>query len=180
MSHIKSLLKRILFGIQTLEGAICTIGLIVTTLLIFAQVINRYWLHFEIMWFSDLALYCFIFFMFVAAAVTTWREGHVAVDFFRERVTRGKPISAAIYRVFLGILSIIVLCIFLPVAYQFMLRALKYPEYGTLVRWFNTSWLQITLFVALAFVLLHLLVIARRDISELIKNCLAKSREKKT
>ena len=114
--------------------------------------------------------------MLVAAAVTTWREGHVAVDFFRENVMGKKPTRAAVYRVFLVVLSIAVLGVFLPIAYQFMLRAMKYPEYGTLVRWFNTSWLQITLFVALAFVLLHLLVIARRDISELIRSCLGRSR----
>lgn len=160
---------------QTTQVIICTIGLILTTLLIFAQVINRYWLHFEIMWFGDLALYLFIFFMFVAAAITTWREGHVAVDVFRDRITKGKPTAAAIYRVFLVVLSIAILGVLLPIAYQFMLRAMKYPEYGTLVRWFNISWLQITLFFALAFVLLHLLVIARRDIAELIRNILHRS-----
>jgi TRAP-type C4-dicarboxylate transport system permease small subunit len=176
--YIKSALKWILHGVQTAQGIICAVGLVACTFLIFAQVVNRYWLHFEIMWFSDLALYSFIFFMFVAAAVTTWREGHVAVDIFRDKFTRNKPIRAVVYRVFLVVLSIAVLGVFLPIAYQFMLRAMKYPEYGTLVRWFNTSWLQITLFVALAFVLLHLLVIARRDISELIRSCLGRSRRK--
>lgn len=175
MNNIKSVLKRILHGVQTTQVIICSIGLILTTLLIFAQVINRYWLHFEIMWFGDLALYLFIFFMFVAAAITTWREGHVAVDVFRDRITKGKPTAAAIYRVFLVVLSIAILGVLLPIAYQFMLRAMKYPEYGTLVRWFNISWLQITLFFALAFVLLHLLVIARRDIAELIRNILHRS-----
>ena len=55
------------------------------------------------------------------------------------------------------------------VAYKFMKRAAKYPEYGTLVRWFNTSWLQITLFIALVLVLIHLLVIIGRDIGNLYK-----------
>jgi len=177
--YIKSVLKWILHGVQTAQGIICAVGLVACTFLIFAQVINRYWLHFEIMWFGDLALYSFIFFMFVAAVVTTWREGHVSVDFLRERVIRKKPTGAAVYRVFLVVLSIAILGILLPITYQFMLRAMKYPEYGTLVRWFNASWLQITLFVTLIFVLLHLLVIARRDISELIKNCLTRSRRKK-
>jgi len=167
---IKSAFKWILRGIQTAQVTICAIGLVATTFLIFAQVINRYWLHFEIMWLSDLALYVFIFFMFIAAAITTWREGHVAVDFFRDRVTRNKPTAAAIYRVCLVILSIVVLSLFLPITYQFMLRAMKYPEYGTLARFFNESWLQITLFFAMAFVMLHLLIIARRDIAEVIRN----------
>jgi len=129
------------------------------------------------MWFGDLALYIFIFFMLIAAAVATWRESHVAVDFFRERVTRGKPTAAAIYRAFLVILSIAILGVLLPLAYQFMLRAMKYPEYGTLARFFNTSWLQITLFFAMALIMLHLLIIARRDIAELIRNFLHRSRK---
>lgn len=179
MRYIKSVLKWILHGVQTAQGIICAVGLVACTFLIFAQVINRYWLHFEIMWFGDLALYTFIFFMFAAAVVTTWREGHVAVDFLRERVIRKKPTGAAVYRIFLVVLSISILGVLLPIAYEFMLRALKYPQYGSLVRWFNTSWMQIALFVALAFVLLHLLIIARRDVSELIKNCSAKFRRRK-
>jgi C4-dicarboxylate transporter DctQ subunit len=176
---IKSVFKWILRGIQTTQVTICVIGLVATTFLIFAQVVNRYWLHFEIMWLSDLALYIFIFFMFVAAAITTWREGHVAVDFFRDRITKNKPTGAALYRVILVVLSIAVLGVLLPLAYQFMLRAMKYPEYGTLARFFNESWLQITLFFAMALVMLYLLIIARRDIGELIKNYLARSWRKK-
>ena len=175
MNLIKSVFKWILRGIQTTQVIICAVGLVACTFLIFAQVINRYWLNFEIMWLSDLALYIFIFFMFVAAAITTWREGHVAVDFFRDRITKNKPTGAALYRVILVVLSIAVLGVLLPLAYQFMLRAMKYPEYGTLARFFNESWLQITLFFAMVFVMLHLLIIARRDIAELIRNFLLRS-----
>lgn len=169
MSHIKAVLKSILNGMQVAEGIICGIGLMVTTLLIFTQVINRYLLHFEIMWFSDLALYVFIFFMLIAGAVTTWRQGHVAVDFLRNRIVNGRPVAAAMYSLFLQAVSIAALCTILPPAYRFMRRAMKYPEYGTLVRWFNTSWLQITLCIALLLVLVHLLAITGRDITELTK-----------
>ena len=75
---------RILGAIKSAETVICGVGLILTTLLIFAQVINRYILHFEIMILNDLALYLFVFFMLLAAAYTTWHEGHMAVDMFKE------------------------------------------------------------------------------------------------
>jgi TRAP-type C4-dicarboxylate transport system permease small subunit len=169
VSQIKAVLKSLLNGVQVAEGAICAVGLFITTILIFAQVVNRYFLHFEIMWFSDLALYVFVFFMLIAAAVATWREGHVAVDFLRDRIVRDRPVVAAIYRLFLDVMSIAILCTILPAAYRFLKRAMKYPEYGTLVRWFNTSWLQITLYIALLLVLVHLLVITGRDTGELIK-----------
>ena len=164
---MKAALRWILRLVENAEGAICAVGLFITSLLIFGQVVNRYFLHFEIMWFSDLALYVFIFFMLVAAAYATWREGHVAVDFLRDKIVRDKPVWAAVYRVMLDVMSIAALSAILPVAFRFLKRALKYPEYGTLVRWFNTSWLQITLFIALLLVLIHLLVILVRDIGDL-------------
>ena len=166
---MKTVFKRVLHVIETVEGAVCVIGLFVTTLLVFAQVLNRYLLHFEIMWLSDLALYIFVFFMLIAAAYATWNEGHVAVDFLRDRIGQGRPRVAAAYRVGLNLLALAALWSILPMAYKFMKRAAKYPEYGTLVRWFNTSWLQITLFIALFLVLIHLLVITGRDIADLYK-----------
>jgi len=180
VSHIKSTLKRILHGLQVAEAGVSSVGLITVTLLIFAQVVNRYFLHFEIMWFGDLALYCFIFFMLLAAAFATWREGHIAVDYFHDRAFKRKLRGIAIHRASIVVISIALACVFLPTAYKFMLRAIKYPEYGTLVRWFNMSWLQITLFVAFALVLVHLLVIARRDIGEVTKIYRPRSRRQKT
>jgi len=169
--------SRILGAIKWAETAICGIGLIITTVLIFAQVINRYVLHFEIMILNDLALYTFVFFMLLAAAYTTWNEGHVAVDMFREWLVKGRPVAAAVYRVALLFLSIATLCLLLPITYAFMRRAIAYPEYGTLVQWFNTSWLQMLVFWSLLLVLLHLLVIARRDVGALIQIVRAGSRK---
>lgn len=180
MAYIKSALNRLLHGVESTQLVIGTIGLLASTFLIFAQVLNRYWLNIEIMWLGDLALYIFIFFMFIAAAVATWQESHVAVDAFREKITRLKPTLAAAYRVLLTILSIAVLAVFMPLMYQFMLRAMKYPEWGTLARFFNESWLQIGAFIAMALVMMHLLIIARRDISELIRNLVSRSRKEKT
>jgi TRAP-type C4-dicarboxylate transport system permease small subunit len=155
------------------ETAVCGVGLILTTLLIFAQVLNRYMFHFEIMFLNDLALYTFIGFMLVAAAYTTWKEGHVAVDVFRQRLVGDRPLAAAAYRVLLVALAISTLSRLLPVAYGFMRRAIQYPQYGTLVRWFNESWLQILVFWSLLLVLLHLLVIAGRDLQDLA-HCIRK------
>ena len=170
MNRIVSIPKLIISGLEKAEDFIGRIGLIATTFLIFAQVINRYWLHFEIMWLNDLALYTFIFFMLFAAALTTCLEGHIAVDYFHSRALNEKPKGIAIHRIFIVFITITLTCFFIPVAYQFMLRAMKYPQYGTLVRWVNTSWLQESLFVAFTFILLHLLYIAGKDVSSLMKN----------
>ena len=180
MSHIGSTFNRILQAVQLAEGVVGSAGLVLVTLLMFAQVLNRYLLHFEIMVLGDLALYLFVFFMLVAAAFTTWREGHIAVDYFRDRALKGRPRGIAIHRASLVVISIALTCVFLSPAYKFMLRAIRYPEWGTLVRWFNLSWLHITLFVAAALILVHLLVIARRDIDAVMRNYRPGYRREKT
>jgi len=166
---MKKLLQGIYKGIQMGEIIICLFGLIATTLLICAQVVNRYWLRIEVMWLNDLALYVFILLMFMAFAATTWKEGHVPVEIFKNMVFKNRPVGGAVYRVFLVVLSIVILLAIFPVTYQFTARAIKYPEYATLVRWLNTSWLMITLFVAFCLTLLHLLVILKRDIKVMVK-----------
>jgi len=175
--HIKALPNRFLQAITWVEHYISVVCLVITSLLIFAQVVNRYWLHFEIMVLGDLALYCFIFFMFVAAALTTREEGHVSVAFFREKILKGRPKSAAVYRFFIIVITIITLAFFFPSVYQFLLRALQYPEYGSMVRWFNTSWLMTAFFIMLILILLHLLVIAYRDFMNIIIDCRSKRKE---
>ena len=166
---MKKFFQSILHAIESVEMTFCLITMTVTTLLICATVINRYLLHFEIMWLNDLALYIFVFFMFTAAAVTAHKEGHISIDMFHQRVFQNRPRGRAFYKSFLVALSIFILVIFLPVAYGFMKRAIQYPEYGTLVRWFNTSWLMIYLFFALLLILIHLFVILFRDLRDFLR-----------
>ena len=169
MNYIVLFAKKTLNIIAIIENTICAIGLWVTTILIFCAIVNRYWLHLPIMWFNDLALYCFIFFMLITSALTTRERGHTSVDVFRQKYFEGKPKANAIYSIFLNIISIVVVLIFLPVTWKFMLRAIKYPEYGTLVRWFNTSWLMSSLFIAIILILIHLFTLLVKDVNKLRK-----------
>ena len=150
--------KKMLKVIKLLENIVCATGIWVTTILIFCSVFNRYFLRFQIMFLDDLALYCFIFFMLITTSLTTRERGHTAVDIIRQILFEGKPRADNIYSIFLNIVSIVLVVIFLPVTWKFMLQAIKYPEYGTLVRWFNTSWLRYTLFISMILILIHLLL----------------------
>jgi C4-dicarboxylate transporter DctQ subunit len=175
---MKRVFSAILRGIQAGEIILALISLSAATLLVLAQVVNRYWLRFEIMWLSDLALYAFIFFMFAAFAAATWQEGHVSVEVVKNKMFKNRPVGGAAYRVFLVILSMVILgFLFFPL-YPFMKRAIQYPEYGTLVRWFNTSWLMIWLFIAFILVMIHLAVILRRDLRELAKTKAQEAKKK--
>ena len=167
MNSDKNFLKGLLRLIAVIENTVCSIGVWLTTILIFCAVINRYFLHFPIMWLNDFALYTFIFFMLIAASLTTRERGHTAVDVFRQKVFTQKTRANQLYGIFLDIISIVIVLIFLPIARKFMINAMKYPEYGTLVRWFNTSWLRVTLFFAFVLILIHLVTFLVNDIVKL-------------
>jgi len=169
MKYINIFIKKTLKVIGITENVICAIGLWVTTILIFCAIVNRYFVHLPIMWFNDLALYCFIFFMLITSSLTTRERGHTSVDVFRQKFFKGKPRADTIYYIFLNIVSIVIVVIFLPITWKFMLRAMKYPEYGTLVRWFNTSWLMSTLFISVILILIHLFTLLVKDVDKLKK-----------
>lgn len=173
MRYIVLFVKRILNILTVMENIICGIGIWLALILVSFDVVNRYFFHLSVSWVTDFALFVFIFFTLVAAALTAREEEHISVDVFRKILFNGKPKADTIYSIFLNIISIIIVGIFLPVTWSFFLHALKYPEYATLVRWFNTSWLRSTLFFAIFLILIHLLVSLTKNIGkfkELILN----------
>ena len=161
--------KNIQNGIAKIENLICSIGLLVSTTLVFAQVLNRYWLHFEVMWIGDLALYIFVSSYILAIAFTAANKGHIAVEMIQVKVFAGKPWGLRVYLLVMDIISLVVILVFAQPVYKFFLRSIKYPEYGTLVRWFNTSWLVYILFGVVVLSAIHLLYHVFNGIHEIQK-----------
>ncbi len=168
MAQMKTLLRSMQSLLHRVELVWCILGLAGCTLLVFVQVINRWLIRYPLMGIGDLALYVFVAFMLIAAAYTTWNEGHISVDFFRDKFLLPRPQAMTVHKLCMTLIAIGVTLTLFPVGYRFMAAAIRYPQYGTLVRWFNTSWLQIMVFVMLALILLHLIVIAQRDIRNVI------------
>ena len=168
MGDFRTLLRTMQTLLHRAELLWCVIGLLSCTFLVFIQVVNRWLIRYPLMGVGDLALYVFIGFMLIAAAYTTWNEGHISVDAFRDKLVAGRPRAAAGHKVAMVLIAIAVCLSILPATYDYMTAAIRYPQYGTLVRWFNTSWLQVLVFVMLFLLLLHLVVIAQRDIANLI------------
>ncbi|HPI98634.1 MAG TPA: TRAP transporter small permease subunit [Synergistales bacterium] len=154
--------------LRIFENTVSSVGLIVTTVLIFAQVINRYWLHFEVMWINDLALYIFVLTVFITVALTTRERGHTAVEMLQEHLFLRRPFAGSIYFLFRSIASLCVAIIFYLPIYKFFLRSIKYPEYGTLVRWFNTSWLVYSMYFMICLIIFHLSVQIVEDLMDVI------------
>lgn len=169
------MLKTIQDGIAKIENIICSVGLLVSTALVFAQVINRYWLHFEVMWLGDLALYIFVGSYILAIAFTAAKKGHISVEVLQVRVFGDKPRGLRAYLLFIDVISLFVVLVFAKPVHKFFLRAVKYPEYGTLVRWFNTSWLAYILFGVIVLSAIHLLYHVFHDIYEIRTKCWEKA-----
>lgn len=162
-----NVLGLILKIIKKIEDNISAIALWAVNTLIFFEVLNRYFLHLELMWINDLALYIFLLFAFFACTVTTREDAHTAVDVVRQKYFMKTPKMESIYSSVLNIISIVSVLFFLPSTWKFMLRSMKYPQYGTLVRWFNTSWLQSTVFIVTILMLIHLFTTLIKNISTL-------------
>jgi len=144
-------------AIRFLENVVCAVGLVGITVLVFFQVLNRYMLHFEIMWLGDLALYMFIFTTFIAIGLTTRENGHTAVEVFAEMAFKDKPKGQKAYAIFLMLLSLVTVLVFGQPTLHFAGRAMQYEQLGTLVRWFNTSWLMESMLLMIVLVVYHLL-----------------------
>lgn len=180
MKYVKLVARRALSGLQLIEVAVCGTGLVAVTLLIFAQVLNRYWLGLPIIWLENLALHVFVWMIMLAMLVTTWREAHARVEITQEVLLAGKPLALSVHRLCMVIIAIVVTCVFLPLAYDFMLWGMKFPEYDTLVRWVNLGWARALLFVVFVLMVLHLLCIAIRETADLVRIWRSRSPEERS
>jgi len=167
LNRFMRILEKFFGLVAVMENVLCTLGLFLTVFLAFFQVLNRYWLRFEIIWLNDLSLFIFIFTMFFAIPLTTREDGHTGVDVFVKSVFAERPLGSVVFKALLKMVSMATLGVFMIPAWKFALRAAKYPQYATLVRWFNTSWLMESLFFCLALCLLHIAYEFLLDLAEI-------------
>jgi len=169
MNYVFMFVNKIQNTIEIIERYFSIIGIWVCTILVFFGVVNRYFLHLPIMWIDDLAVYIFVFYLFISIALTCREDMHLRIDVFRNKLFRENSINDRVYGVLLRIISIIILCFFVSPVYRFFLQAKKYPEYGSLVRWFNTSWLRYTVLFMVILMFIHLFTWLIKEITILIR-----------
>jgi TRAP-type C4-dicarboxylate transport system permease small subunit len=139
------------------EDAICFAGLLLCTGLTVAAVINRYFLHFEIMWINDLALYLYVPTGICCIAVTARADAHTAVDVFVDIALKNRPLAFKIFKILITLVVLTIFAYFIPLALKLFRTAWTYAEWGTLFRWYNTSWNREFLFICIALAGLHTL-----------------------
>jgi len=159
-----------------LEDAIASVTLMIATILTVAQIINRYWLRIEVMWIADLSLYIFIIGAIFSVAITTRMESHVGVDLFLEMLGKREK-TLKFTKIVINLVSLGILLLVLPLFYAFFLRSLRFAEWGTLVRWFNTSWLVQCVFVMFILNIFHVIHNTVIHIIEFYRLCVGGTKE---
>lgn len=158
-------LARCLKLIEILEDIACSAGLFVITFLTSALVVNRYFLHYEVMWLGDFTHYLFVFTALSSIAFTTREDGHTSVDILCQLFFAEKPRAMGRYKIVIHSLTLLTLVLFHGPMFSFARRAVKFPSYGVMVPWFNTSWLILTCYGMLLLCILHTLVNIAKHIS---------------
>ena len=144
----------------SIEKVLACIFLILTTLMAFLQVLNRHIFHFEIMGIGDLCVYSYIICLFFAFAYAAKENSQTAVEVIQDRLRKlanGRIVEY--YIAGLELISILVVIVFLFPLYNAAKKAARYPEWGTLIRWFNQSWLIYILFFTFCLCLFHMIFI---------------------
>ncbi len=143
--------------IAFLENLVCYTGILGVTFLVFFNVLNRYLFRFEIMWVGDFSLYIFMIFVFACIVLTTREQGHTSVEVLVQKVAEKSPGAEKPYRLFLMVLSFATAAVFTIPVLHFAQRSMRYPQWGTLVRWFNTSWIMQAMLVMMVLILAHMI-----------------------
>lgn len=152
---MKALYLACLRTLAKIEDTLCYVGLLACTGLVFLGVINRYFLQIEIMWINDLALYLYVPTGMFCIAVGTRADSHTAVDVFADIALQGKPIPLKIFKIVVSVLVLAIFAYFVPMALKLFKTAWTYAEWGTLFRWYNTSWNREILVICIVLSCLH-------------------------
>jgi TRAP-type C4-dicarboxylate transport system permease small subunit len=142
------------------EKVISGFFLLLTTTMAFFQVLNRYFFHFEIMGIGDLCVYAYMVCLFFGFAYVSYEGTHTSVEIIQNRLEHLKNVNIhRFYCVFLDVISIIIVVTFMFPLYSMSMKAMKYPEWGALISWFNQSWLVYILFFTVSLCLFHKFII---------------------
>lgn len=110
--------------------------LVIMSLLIFADVICRYFLHFSIAWADELALILLVWFVFIALAIGVRKRTHIAIDFLSFFLPK-KVVEGVVQRV----VDVLTFCFGCVLVY-FGIELIKIGSYSTLSSVDLPTWIE--------------------------------------
>lgn len=107
-----------------LEKALLTTGIllfVVFIAVVFLQVISRNYLKISMMWIQEVALFSFLWSVFIGGSIAVRRKKHYIVEIFPERMQR----LNAVLDILADLGAYAMVYVFLPIGYQYMLLGLN-------------------------------------------------------
>ena len=107
-----------IFG--NIEEIICAVIVSVMTLLTFANVVSRYWLHASISFTDELTTNLFVFLCTMGTALAVKRNAHLGLSIITDRLS---PKKAALFSAFdnaMGVVLAIVIALFSALQFKVM------------------------------------------------------------
>ena len=110
--------------------------LVLMTVLIFADVICRYFLHFSIAWAGEVSLIFLVWFVFIALAIGVRKQVHISIDFLSYFLP--KWVVEGVVQRFVDVLTICFGCVLV----YFGIELIKIGSYSTLSSIDLPTWIE--------------------------------------
>ncbi len=146
-------------AVALVEEASCAIFVVAICLLIFLEVIARE-LGLPLAWMEETAIYIFVVFVFISAALATRRREHLIVEVLPHFL--GERMSLTILGLVVHVVCFAMLCLFAYLSYLYMLDAWARPGYAP-ASGFHLGWPKSALFVGALLMAGHFLAITVGD-----------------
>ena len=109
MSNSSSGVKKLFGWIRKVLEVVCGILMIALTIVVLAQVVNRFVFHGSFAWAEEAAIYMMVWLIFLGASINILKDSNIRIDFFirllPERVQHGlDAVCQVVCAVFVGLL----------------------------------------------------------------------------
>lgn len=124
-------MERLLKPIEWLENAICVVTLGAVSLIIFGQVISRYFFHYTPLWSEELSRYLIVWSIFIGVSVGVRENKHIGVD----ALIRFLPPTLKVAgECLLNLIGIVVVVVLIYTGIQFIGRTIEYEQLSPAMR----------------------------------------------
>lgn len=165
LSRLAAIQRAISWVVARFEDGFGAIAISVICLLVFVQIILRE-TGLPMAWMEETAVYLYVAFAFIAAAIATRQRGHLVVEVLPLFIR--KKLALDIINFSLQLLSLLLVGLFAYLSYGYMMYSWGTPGYAAASR-FHLGWPKSFLFIGAALMTGHYLAIVIKDAAKLIR-----------
>jgi TRAP-type C4-dicarboxylate transport system permease small subunit len=164
LPKLAAIQRAISWVVARIEDGFGAIAISVICLLVFVQIVMRE-AGLPMAWMEETAVYLFVAFAFIAAAVATRQRGHLVVEVL-PLVIR-KKLALDIIQFSLQLLSLLLIGLFAYLSYGYMMYSWGTPGYAAASR-YHLGWPKSFLFIGAVLMTGHYLAIVIKDAAKLM------------